>query len=210
MTENPTRTREASASTKSQKARANLYELEADAIKALAHPKRLMIVDLLSDGSERSVTELQRDTSLSQSNLSQNLAVLRAAGIVSTRRDRNVVYYHITDPRVLKAVILLRGVLATKLEDGRFIQERNAAKAKERAKNASIYSAAIGATLIVAFLIGVAGHPLFAGGDLADVGEHVHLMVTSPSMDAMFTTCKDVLTEPMAARPESGPVAAAA
>lgn len=207
MTETPTRTRDATA-TKPKKARASLYELEADAIKALAHPKRLMIVDLLSDGSERNVSELQRDTSLTQSNLSQNLAILRAAGIVATRRDANVVYYHVSDPRVLKAVGLLRGVMASKLDDPQFIQERNAAKAKERAKNASVYSAVVGATLLVAFLVGVASHPLFVGGDLADVGDHVQLMMTSPSMDAMVTTCKDVLTEPMAMRAESAPAAA--
>lgn len=199
MSETPTRTRDATA-TKTSKARASHYDLEADAIKALAHPKRLMIVDLLSDGSERNVTELQRDTRITQSNLSQNLAILRAAGILSTRRDANVVYYRVADPRVLKAVGLLRGALEAKLEDATFVQERKAAKAKERAKNASVYGAVVGAALLVAFVAGVAGHPLLVGGDLADVGAHMELMMSSPTMSDMVDTCANVLTEPMAMR----------
>lgn len=210
MTETPTRARDATAvSMRTRKARADLYELEADAIKALAHPKRLMIVDLLSDGSERNVTDLQQETRLSQSNLSQNLAVLRSAGIVSPRRDGNVIYYHITDPRVLKAVVLLRGVMEAKLEDQRFLAERNAAKAKDRAKNATILSLTLGAGLLAAVFLGAASMPLFMGGDLGDVADHASMMISDPTIGTFMQTCRDVLTEQPAVAPADVGTAAA-
>ncbi|MBS0576856.1 MAG: winged helix-turn-helix transcriptional regulator [Proteobacteria bacterium] len=61
-------------------------------LKALANEKRLMILCLLADG-EHTVGELNAKLDLSQSALSQHLAVLREDGIVHTRRDaQNVVY----------------------------------------------------------------------------------------------------------------------
>lgn len=61
-------------------------------LKSLAHESRLMILCLLADG-ERSVGELNADLALSQSALSQHLAVLRADGLVTTRRDAQHVFY---------------------------------------------------------------------------------------------------------------------
>jgi DNA-binding transcriptional ArsR family regulator len=61
-------------------------------LKALANEKRLMILCLLADG-ERTVGELNALLDLSQSALSQHLAVLREDGMVRTRREaQNVVY----------------------------------------------------------------------------------------------------------------------
>ncbi len=64
----------------------------ADFLKALAHENRLMILCILSQG-EKSVSELEEILSVRQPNVSQQLARLRAEGLVSTRRDGKTIYY---------------------------------------------------------------------------------------------------------------------
>ncbi len=61
-------------------------------LKALANEKRLMLLCLLVEG-ERSVGELNARVELSQSALSQHLAVLREDGLVATRREAQTIYY---------------------------------------------------------------------------------------------------------------------
>jgi DNA-binding transcriptional ArsR family regulator len=61
-------------------------------LKALAHENRLMILCILSQG-EKSVSELERLLELRQPTVSQQLARLRADGLVSTRRDGKIIYY---------------------------------------------------------------------------------------------------------------------
>ncbi len=64
----------------------------AQLLKQLANEKRLMILCALVDG-ERSVGSLNDVVPLSQSALSQHLARLRDAGLVTTRRDGQLIYY---------------------------------------------------------------------------------------------------------------------
>ena len=64
----------------------------AELLKALAHPARLLVLCQLVEG-ERSVGELQPLTGLSQSALSQHLAVLRTMALVTTRRDAQTIFY---------------------------------------------------------------------------------------------------------------------
>ena len=66
--------------------------LAAEFLKALAHENRLMILCILSQG-EKSVSELEHILSLRQPTVSQQLARLRAEGLVTTRRDGKTVYY---------------------------------------------------------------------------------------------------------------------
>ena len=66
----------------------------AQLLKALANEKRLMILCLLIE-AERSVNELNEQLDLSQSALSQHLAVLRADGLVRTRREAQSIVYSI-------------------------------------------------------------------------------------------------------------------
>ncbi len=63
-------------------------------LKALAHESRLMMLCILAE-SEKSVGELEQDLSLRQPTVSQQLARLRADGLVSTRRDGKIVYYRL-------------------------------------------------------------------------------------------------------------------
>ncbi len=64
----------------------------SDFLKALAHESRLIILCILAEG-EKSVSELEDIMSLRQPTVSQQLARLRADGLVSTRRDGKAIYY---------------------------------------------------------------------------------------------------------------------
>ena len=90
---------------------AELHELHARVCKAIADPKRLLIINELRD-SELSVGDLCESLDLSQSNVSQHLAVLRERGVVSARREGTSVIYALRGTKVLAAVDLLREFLA--------------------------------------------------------------------------------------------------
>ncbi len=66
----------------------------SDFLKALAHESRLLILCILAEG-ETSVSELEQQLGLRQPTVSQQLARLRADGLVSTRRDGKTVYYNL-------------------------------------------------------------------------------------------------------------------
>jgi DNA-binding transcriptional ArsR family regulator len=77
-------------------------------LRAMSNAKRMRILNALSDGRERSVSELEGViASLSQSALSQHLARLRRANIVRTRRESQTIYYSIDDADVLRILRLL-------------------------------------------------------------------------------------------------------
>ena len=77
--------------------------------RALGDPKRLCVLESLA-GGEASVGELATRVSCQVPNMSQHLAVLRAAGLVTTRRDGSTVYYRLADPRVLAAYRLIQSI----------------------------------------------------------------------------------------------------
>lgn len=64
----------------------------ATLLRAMANPQRLRVLCLLLNG-DRSVSDLNSELDLSQSALSQHLAVLRAQGLVTTRREAQQIYY---------------------------------------------------------------------------------------------------------------------
>ena len=69
-------------------------EQAAELMKALSHPQRLRVMCMLVDG-ERTVGEINAEVDLSQSALSQHLALLREGGLVRTRREAQNVYYSV-------------------------------------------------------------------------------------------------------------------
>ncbi len=85
------------------------YQRTAIIGRALADPKRLCVLESLADG-EVSVSDLSSRVGCQVPNMSQHLAVLRAAGLVTTRRDGNTVYYRLADPRVLEAYRLIQTI----------------------------------------------------------------------------------------------------
>ena len=81
----------------------------AGVARALADPKRLCVLERLAAG-ERSVSDLSREVGCQVPNMSQHLAVLRSAGLVTSRRQGSTVFYRLTDNRVLDAYQLLQKV----------------------------------------------------------------------------------------------------
>jgi DNA-binding transcriptional ArsR family regulator len=90
------------------------YLLHSDVCKTLANPKRQEILDSLRQ-KEMTVNELVKKTGISQANVSQHLAILRAKGIVSTRRDGINVYYTLTSSKIIQAFDLISEVLQDSL-----------------------------------------------------------------------------------------------
>ena len=80
--------------------------------RALADPKRLCVLESLADG-ELSVSDLATRVECQVPNMSQHLAVLRSAGLVSTRRMGNTIFYRLTDSRVLEAYRLIQTIART-------------------------------------------------------------------------------------------------
>jgi DNA-binding transcriptional ArsR family regulator len=86
----------------------------ADVAKALAHPDRIWILQLLADG-ERSVADLRSCTGQVASTLSSHLAVLRHADLVTVRREGPSVFYGLADDSSLTVLESLREVVVRTL-----------------------------------------------------------------------------------------------
>lgn len=84
-----------------------VLERAARVIRVLGHPLRLRILELLEIG-ERNVADLQDELDASQAVISQQLAILRAEGVVAPRRDGPRVYYRIIEPKVAHILDCIR------------------------------------------------------------------------------------------------------
>ena len=91
-----------------------IFERQAGICKAFAHPTRLHLLDLLGKG-ERGVGKLQDELGVTKANISQHLSVLKAAGVVVTRRSGKQVYAALAIPEVKQACHLIRQVLRTQI-----------------------------------------------------------------------------------------------
>jgi ArsR family transcriptional regulator len=93
-----------------------LSEVKADLFRALAHPARIRVLEVLAEG-ERSVGELQPRVGIEASHLSQQLAILRRAGLVTTRKDGSSVVYAIRDPETIALLASARRLLINSLSE---------------------------------------------------------------------------------------------
>jgi DNA-binding transcriptional ArsR family regulator len=84
-------------------------EQAAELLKALSNPQRLRVMCLLIDG-EKTVGEINAEVDLSQSALSQHLAVLREGGLVQTRRESQSVYYAVAPGPVHQLIRTLHDI----------------------------------------------------------------------------------------------------
>lgn len=86
--------------------------------KAFANPIRLRILDLLTNGA-RSGSELQSELGITTPNLSQHLAILRSAGVVTTRREGKQILCSLAMPEAKQACQLIRDVPRAQIRNGR-------------------------------------------------------------------------------------------
>jgi ArsR family transcriptional regulator len=93
-----------------------ISELKAEMFKALAHPARIRVLEVLVEG-ERSVGELQPKVGIELSHLSQQLGVLRRAGLVSSRKEGSSVFYSIRNPLVAELLRVAKQLLISSLTE---------------------------------------------------------------------------------------------
>jgi DNA-binding transcriptional ArsR family regulator len=92
----------------------DLGRFKAEFFKALAHPLRIAVLDLLREG-ERGVNELSSLLSVEQSALSQQLAVLRNKNIVVARKEGLNVYYSVRDKTVFRLLDVAKQIFSNQL-----------------------------------------------------------------------------------------------
>jgi ArsR family transcriptional regulator len=93
-----------------------LYQAKAELFRTLGHPVRIRVLELLQDGP-KPVRDLLAVIGVEPSNLSQQLAVLRRAGMVTSYRDGPLVMYSLSTPDVADLLAAGRRILGTVLTD---------------------------------------------------------------------------------------------
>jgi DNA-binding transcriptional ArsR family regulator len=93
-----------------------LYQAKAEFFRTLGHPARIRVLELLSE-REHAVHELLREIEIEPSNLSQQLAVLRRAGLITQVRVAGAVRYVIAVPEVRDLLIAARSILVGLVDD---------------------------------------------------------------------------------------------
>lgn len=93
-----------------------LHQMKAEFFKTLSHPVRIRVLELLSE-REHSVGELLHEIEIEASNLSQQLAVLRRAGLVFTRKEGSTVYYSLVSSQIADLMAVARSILTSVLSE---------------------------------------------------------------------------------------------
>ena len=99
----------------SQKKGPDIFDMHADFCGTLANPRRLKILALLAK-QERKVGEPAEIIGVSQSNVSQHLAILSSQGLVLARKQAQTVFYRLADQRIIRACSLIRSVLLDQMK----------------------------------------------------------------------------------------------
>ncbi len=94
-----------------------LYEIKANLFKALAHPARIRVLEILSAKSRpTTVAEILADTGIEPTLLSQHLAVLKRHQVVRAERIGNAVYYELAHASISDLLVIARTFLADTLK----------------------------------------------------------------------------------------------
>ncbi len=99
-----------------------IYQVKAEFFKTLGHPARIRVLEVLRDG-ERPVSELIPEVGIEPSHLSQQLAVLRRANLVRTRKVGSSVFYSVSDPRIFELLEVAKAILTSSLTETRELLE---------------------------------------------------------------------------------------
>jgi DNA-binding transcriptional ArsR family regulator len=91
-----------------------IYDVKAQFFKTLGHPARIRVLEILA-GGPRSVSELQPEVGLESSHLSQQLAILRKAGVVQAERQGSLMIYSVADPQVFELLSVAKQIIMTSL-----------------------------------------------------------------------------------------------
>ena len=102
-----------------------IYQYHAEMCQVFSHPKRLEVINVLRDG-EMSVTELAQKLGLTIGNLSQHLSMMKDRHILLSRKEGNMVYYRILNPKLLQCFDMMREMLFEQIkQDAALIEARS-------------------------------------------------------------------------------------
>jgi DNA-binding transcriptional ArsR family regulator len=94
---------------------AEVYARHAELCKVFSHPLRLQILNTLRD-KEMSVSDMADRLGVAIGNLSQHLNMMKHRRVLMTRKDGNIVYYRLGNPKILAAFDLIREILFEHME----------------------------------------------------------------------------------------------
>jgi DNA-binding transcriptional ArsR family regulator len=104
-----------------------IHAAKADFFRALGHPARVRILELLRDG-ERSVGDLQAALALDSSGTSQHLGALRRQGLVESHREGTSVIYRVRDPATFQLLEVARQIITSNLVESQALLDELAAE----------------------------------------------------------------------------------
>ena len=87
-----------------------IYAYHAEMCQVFSHPKRLEVINVLRDG-EMTVSELSHKLGLTPGNLSQHLSMMKERHILLSRKEANMVYYRIANPKLIRCFDMMREML---------------------------------------------------------------------------------------------------
>ncbi len=101
-----------------------IYIYHAEMCQVLSHPKRLEVINVLREG-EMSVTEMAQKLEVTVGNLSQHLSMMKERRILLSRKEGNLVYYRITNPKLIHCFDMMREMLFDQIKlDAALLENR--------------------------------------------------------------------------------------
>jgi ArsR family transcriptional regulator len=99
---------------------APIYQVKAEFFRTLGHPARIRILEVLQ-GGERPVNELIPEVGIEASHLSQQLGVMRRAGIIQSRKAGSNVYYSVGDPKLFELLDVAKRIITSSLAESQLL-----------------------------------------------------------------------------------------
>ncbi len=101
-----------------------IYAYHAEMCQVFSHPKRLEVINILRDG-EMTVTELSQKLGLTIGNLSQHLSMMKERHILLSRKEGNMVYYRIANPKLIRCFDMMREMLFEQIRQDAALLDAN-------------------------------------------------------------------------------------
>jgi DNA-binding transcriptional ArsR family regulator len=100
-----------------------IYQVKAEFFRTLGHPARIRVLEILQEG-ERPVSELIPEVGIEPSHLSQQLGVMRRAGIIQSRKVGSNVYYSVGDPKFFELLDVAKRIITSSLAESQLLLEQ--------------------------------------------------------------------------------------
>lgn len=102
----------------------SLQDFKAELFRTLGNPLRVRILEVLRPAGSLTVTEIHQRVGAEPSNVSQHLSIMRARGLVVTRREGTSIWYSAADPAIYELLDVARGIFERQLEARTRLLER--------------------------------------------------------------------------------------